>query len=330
MIIKSWLKPIDLYICKEEVPDQYDLSSVIEQKAINFEGTSAQRLSSRQVKTDGLFVIDTYIQHQCKVWDLFEIKGEHIMLSFHMTGKANGNFENFMDQFNLKGNIHNIFYAPGCKSEIEMKPFLQHNYFCIILSKDFYFHLMTEGLNLHKDFARSILDKVPTCLSSHWLSSTPQMKNAIQDIRRCNRQGEYKRVYLEAKIKELILLQFEQFQTKVTATSLHHILRCDEEDKIHLAREILEADIQNPPNIKNLSKLISLNEFKLKNGFKACYNITIRQYIIQLRMAKAKALLDEQKYTVGEIAAILGYKSTAHFSQAFKTYYNHLPSESMV
>lgn len=329
MLIKSWVEPIDKTVCDESVPDQYRICSSVVQKEIVLEDPAIEKLVSRQTVTDGLFIIDTYMAFKTRVRDHFEISGESIILIFHIRGQANGNINDLIDDFGFTGNINNIFYTPGLDSKIDMHPFLQHNYFCVVMSRDFYFHILNKDLKLHRDFADNIINKVQTYLSHHSLNTTYQMKNVIHDIRNCQREGEFKRMYLEAKVLELLLLQFEQLQLKTENPSLNNILKKNEETKIHQAREILEADIQNPPNIKNLSKLVSLNEFKLKNGFKACYNTTIHQYLIRLRMMKAKELLNNKNYSIGEIATIVGYKNPAHFSKAFKNFYDRLPSESI-
>src|SRR5690606_11865823 len=81
----------------------------------------------------------------------------------------------------------------------------------------------------------------------------------------------------------------------------------------------------NPPLISTLAKLVMLNEYKLKVGFKACYQQTIYRYVIEKKMKWALSLLKGGAYTVGEVAYEVGYQDISHFSNAFLKYYGHRP-----
>jgi AraC-like DNA-binding protein len=100
-----------------------------------------------------------------------------------------------------------------------------------------------------------------------------------------------------------------------------------ERDKVLLAREILEEEFEQMVSIKELSRRVAINECYLKKGFKAMFGRTINEYQQQLRIAKAKRLLQTEGYTVSEVANTLGYSSISHFSTAFKKATNMKPCE---
>lgn len=100
-----------------------------------------------------------------------------------------------------------------------------------------------------------------------------------------------------------------------------------ERDKVLLAREILEEEFEQMVSIKELSRRVAINECYLKKGFKAMFGRTINEYQQQLRIAKAKRLLQTDGYTVSEVANTLGYSSISHFSTAFKKATNMKPCE---
>lgn len=91
-----------------------------------------------------------------------------------------------------------------------------------------------------------------------------------------------------------------------------------EREKIFKARKILEETIDNPLTIRELSRKVAMNECYLKKGFKALVGQTIHECQQELRIAKAKQLLQGGGKTVTEVAAHLGYSSISHFSSAFK------------
>lgn len=61
--------------------------------------------------------------------------------------------------------------------------------------------------------------------------------------------------------------------------------------------------------------------------FKQEYQMGIHEYVQQLRMDKAKILLNEERLKIQEISEMLGYKDKNYFSKAFRNYYQLSPSE---
>lgn len=95
------------------------------------------------------------------------------------------------------------------------------------------------------------------------------------------------------------------------------------------AKIILSKNIQNPPSICELAKIVKLNEFKLKYGFKKLFNNTPYSYLLDIRMQEARTLLETSDYNINEIASLVGYKQPSSFSKAFLKKYNILPKEIM-
>ncbi|MBA3829167.1 MAG: helix-turn-helix transcriptional regulator [Taibaiella sp.] len=91
-----------------------------------------------------------------------------------------------------------------------------------------------------------------------------------------------------------------------------------ERTKIFDAARIIEEELSNPLTIKELSRRVAMNECYLKKGFKALIGKTIHEYQLNLRIARARALLQQQAHSVSEVADLLGYSSISHFSTAFK------------
>lgn len=100
-----------------------------------------------------------------------------------------------------------------------------------------------------------------------------------------------------------------------------------ERDKVLQAREILEEEFEQMLSIKELSRRVAINECYLKKGFKAMFGKTINEFQQQLRINKAKKLLQIEGFTVSEVANTLGYSSISHFSTAFKKATNMKPCE---
>lgn len=91
-----------------------------------------------------------------------------------------------------------------------------------------------------------------------------------------------------------------------------------EREKVFEARRIIEQNIDQSYTIKELSRMVAMNECYLKKGFKALVGKTIHDFQQELRISKARVLLQQQGRTVSDVANSLGYSSISHFSTAFK------------
>ena len=91
------------------------------------------------------------------------------------------------------------------------------------------------------------------------------------------------------------------------------------------AKDIIEQSIDNPCGIKALSKKVSINEYDLKKGFKKVHGLSIHQYVIKLRMEKARDLILNTDRPVYEICSELGYTNRGHFAQLYLKYFGMPP-----
>ncbi|WP_240609338.1 helix-turn-helix domain-containing protein [Flavipsychrobacter stenotrophus] len=91
-----------------------------------------------------------------------------------------------------------------------------------------------------------------------------------------------------------------------------------EREKILEACTIIERNDGRPPTIRELSRMVAMNECYLKKGFKALTGKTIHEYQQEIRINKAKDMLKVRGISVTDVALTLGYSSISHFSTAFK------------
>ena len=91
-----------------------------------------------------------------------------------------------------------------------------------------------------------------------------------------------------------------------------------EREKIQAACDIITHHLDQPLTIRELSRKVAMNECYLKKGFKTVTGKTIHEYHQELRISKAKELLQQQGQSVTDVANTLGYSSISHFSTAFK------------
>ncbi len=85
--------------------------------------------------------------------------------------------------------------------------------------------------------------------------------------------------------------------------------------------------IHEPISIHELADSVRLSEKYFISFFKKVIGITPTNYIIQAKMKKALEYLHEHKYSVKEVATLVGYSDIYTFSKVFKKVYGISPSK---
>jgi AraC family transcriptional regulator len=79
--------------------------------------------------------------------------------------------------------------------------------------------------------------------------------------------------------------------------------------------------------LKELAGICHLSSFHFARQFKKTVGLSPYQYLMSLRIDRAKQMLSEKETTMTEISAKLGYADHSHFSRAFKQSTGATPSE---
>jgi len=132
-------------------------------------------------------------------------------------------------------------------------------------------------------------------------------------------------LYLESKLLDLVY-------TSINAVDLQQnnqtqYLNKKDIECLYRAKEILLANLLEPPSLKELAYKSAINEFKLKKGFKELFGTTVYGMLQEVRLEYAKKLLYTNDINVQEAAHMVGYKNLSHFSKIFKERYGKLPIE---
>lgn len=98
--------------------------------------------------------------------------------------------------------------------------------------------------------------------------------------------------------------------------------------RLNLVIKYIETNIGNEITIDMIAKQVYISKFYLMKQFKETMGISIHQYIIQERIAKARELMKKER-ALTEIAFEVGFKDYSTFLRAFKRQYGHSPREFM-
>lgn len=104
------------------------------------------------------------------------------------------------------------------------------------------------------------------------------------------------------------------------AASLYQNLNADHTHQlVEETRFLLREAIQNPDNIENILKRLPAGYSKIRRDFKRITGQSPKQYLLNLKLDKAKELLTDTNLTISEVSYQVGFGSLFYFSKAFKT-----------
>ena len=80
-------------------------------------------------------------------------------------------------------------------------------------------------------------------------------------------------------------------------------------------------------SVAQIGDIFQLNPSYMGSVFKKVNDISILQYITNVRMEASKRLLESNQYKISEIAEQVGYSDVFYFSKRFKKSYGYSPKD---
>lgn len=101
-----------------------------------------------------------------------------------------------------------------------------------------------------------------------------------------------------------------------------------QKNALYEALKFIENHIAEPElSNRMLAKHMNLSEVHFRRLFSQTYHMTPKQYIIDIRMQKAKQLLTDSALSITDISEACGFSSVYNFSRAFKEKAGLSPTE---
>ncbi|WP_413533199.1 helix-turn-helix transcriptional regulator [Empedobacter brevis] len=277
----------------------------------------------REISFDGVHIGfgDMHLSHKLLLG--FETDFETIEMHFALKGKNTAQTSKFDRNISFDSHTHNLIYTNGLCGKMQWKS--DHFQCCEInLSKEFFNRFLPYESQLFHKFKNAIEKGSSSLLQEQHHQITHQMYQILEQIIYCEKQGLFKRMFLEAKVIELLLLQLEQFHTE---SPYKGTLKRKDIDKIYVVRDFIVNNLNSSYSLIDLAHEAGTNEFILKKGFKEIFGTSVFSFWSNEKMEYAKNLLTEQRFTISEIAHLVGYKNQRHFSSAFKKKFGISPSQ---
>ncbi|EZH74072.1 hypothetical protein ATO12_14450 [Aquimarina atlantica] len=278
-------------------------------------------ITSKKWELDKISISHNIIDYKTFGSYVSKNNSESVRLHFGLSGNYNFKYKQLNSSFDLVGSHNNIMYSKGIEIEVSNKS-KRIETFGINFDTDFFIHIAQNGNESLKKLADKVILNENAILSNEWRPNNFKIQQVINEILYAQYTNELKNLFLLSKSIELLVLQAELYEL---STTNKFIKSNSDKQKLFEAKEVLTLQIDNPPTISQLSKIIGLNEYKLKKGFKELFGTTVFGYIHNNRMHLAKRLLLGTDLSAKEIAYKAGYSSPQHFSKAFKKEFGTTP-----
>ena len=203
-----------------------------------------------------------------------------------------------------------------------------HSIYIVEINRLFYLSRVDAGLetihpHLEKTF-RDVDAHHPFLYHGYYSIGVAECLNQIHQT---TYQGLILRTFLESKVLELLSLVLSQYGEDQKPSAQPAILPENDEEALLKAKTIVMNRLQDPPSIKELARMVGINELKLKRGYKKLFHTTIYHHIRQERLNLAKVLLAQNKWNVGQVAGQIGYTNKSHFASKFKEKFGLFPKQ---
>ncbi len=97
--------------------------------------------------------------------------------------------------------------------------------------------------------------------------------------------------------------------------------------RLRLVLVLVEDNMRRQLVIRDLATAVNLSSGRLAHLFKSEVGVSPQRYLNNLRMEKAKELLENGLLSCKEIAAVVGIPNASRFCRSFKAQYGATPTE---
>ena len=94
-----------------------------------------------------------------------------------------------------------------------------------------------------------------------------------------------------------------------------------------MAKDYIMAHYSEPFTLAEIADYVELNASYFSNLFKTETGMNFSEYLLNVRMDKAKELLRDPKIKIYEIGQLVGYEDAVSFGRAFKKKWGISPKE---
>jgi AraC family transcriptional regulator len=121
------------------------------------------------------------------------------------------------------------------------------------------------------------------------------------------------RIYAESLLAALVAQIFSRYtdrQTGARNTGAHGV-------QIRRAVEYINQHMDGDLRLEDIAKVANMSKYHFAKVFRQVVGMPPHQYLVRMRVEKARKLLIESEMSITEVANLVGYEDTGQFSEQF-------------
>mgnify|MGYP003575792344 FL=1 len=247
-------------------------------------------------------------------------------LRIYMT--SNGDFEYGSphdDALSLDGPNTAILIQPAGAPDTEATVAGRTRFVCVFIHRESLKALYSGGEHELPAVLRSFLEGSLEQTVALTLPLDTALLRCLEDVHASKLEGFRRRLFLQSKAVEILCQAIE---------TLEHSESFGSSDTTRLtargvmkAQRLLMDNFVAPPSLEDLAHEVGLSRSGLCTGFRQILGQSVFDYIQDLRMQQALAMLNERNVSISQIAYAVGYNRASSFSVAVQRHFGATPSE---
>ena len=219
---------------------------------------------------------------------------------------------------------YNITYAPHINNTVNFIGGHSYHTFDIHFSLEF-LQRFARGSSVLNRFLDKVTKSQPSNISPIDRFLTPEMIKIVNEILKRDLNDGLNYFFIESMVKLLLTLVLDEVSGNHPLAPL--ILSNDDIEKLHKIKTIILTDFEEKQTLAKLSRMVAMNEYKMKKGFKYLFGTTIFECRRSAKMEQAKDLLLNTNGLIEDIAYGAGFGHPSNFQKAFKRHFNFTAAE---
>jgi AraC-like DNA-binding protein len=282
--------------------------------------------SQEEVKIEDDFILIRFQNDDNEVF-LAERQIQQGLIQFHfgIKGRAKFIFNQGTYSLDLKEEKALLLYNPQKELPLHLE-LAPHSWVISVIVSIKKFHAL---FSTEADYIPFLSDENKDKKYYNESDISPSMAIVLSQLFHYNLNPSIKNLYYKGKGYELLSLYFNRTEDP-NAEQCPFLIDEDNVMKIRRAKEIVIANMAEPPGLQELADQVGLNLKKLKMGFKQIYGDTVYGFLFDYKMDYARKLLDSGSYNVNEVGLKIGYSTGSHFIAAFKKKFATTPKKYLM
>ena len=153
------------------------------------------------------------------------------------------------------------------------------------------------------------------CKKVYYVKDSAYLSRLVATLEReYNSAVPYRHEMITLKLRELCI----HISREADATDAGEDIKAGMYEEFKRLRINMFANIAEDPSISDMAGDVHLSESRFYALYKQIFGISPKNDLITARIERAKSLLEQNKYTNAQIAAMTGYTNEYHFIRQFK------------